>query len=89
MSQHIHDMRRKAANEIYENAELGEVVDASGWESAGCEWMRPVFVAGQSPDADSVKQILRIMFEEGSADVIEATFAGEDVEMSMRDTPSL
>lgn len=89
MTEQIDDMRRKAADEIYENADLGEVVDASGWESAGSEWMRPVFVAGQSPDSDSEKQILRIVFGEGSADVIKATFAGEDVESPMREAPGL
>lgn len=80
-------LRRDVADAVSENADLGQVEAFSGWEISGDEWTRPVFVAGEDPDADTGKSVLRLVFAPCSPAIVEATFNGEDIPSTIPEQP--
>jgi hypothetical protein len=66
----IESERRRAIEEIYEDWDFDgrTVVDASGWLSDGLgRFSRPVFLAPEYGDGDSVKVEFTVQFAPGSA----------------------
>lgn len=87
----LEDERQVAADALYQDLQIGNVIDDNGWETIvpGCEMRRDVFIGSEEDQEPSRKCLLTIECAPDSASIIEVTFDGEDITPSKADGMSL
>jgi hypothetical protein len=73
--------RGAVADLLYETVDLNdlEIVDCSGWETAGDTWQRSVFIAGEDREAPSLRGTLVVSFHDQSDAAASLHLDGEEL----------
>lgn len=73
--------RSAVADLLYETVDLNdlEIVDCSGWETAGDTWQRAVFIAGEDPEGPSLRGDMVVHFHPQSDTAASLQLDGEEL----------